>query len=73
MSKKKDYAIEVYGAPATTWLAACGDEDEEGDKPNLTTDPELADRHVKFNDARHACKVAASRYPTHSFRVGLIE
>lgn len=72
MPAKKDYLIEVYGKPQRTWLAAESDEDEtERGTPPVTTDQDLAVPFEKFNDARNACKAAAKRFPTHSFRVGV--
>lgn len=72
-TSKKDYAIEVYGPPIKTWLATLGDEDQEGDTPPITTDPEFAESYEVFSEARKACRAAVKRYPSMAFKVGILD
>lgn len=71
MQSRKDYGIQVYGPPTTTWYAGLCDELAQSDL-NLTTDPEMACRYDKFSDARAACKEVAKLHPSHAFRVAPI-
>lgn len=71
MKAKQDYVVEVY-APQPTFLTLATDEDDETAVPPMTTDPEIALRFEAFKDARGAVREAAARYPSNSFKVGVL-
>lgn len=66
----KDYVVEI-SAPTPTYLGMGSDEDDSTTLPR-TTDPDIALRFEKMQDANAACKQAAKSFPVNSFRVNVL-
>lgn len=68
--ESKDYVIEV-SSPSPTYLGQVGDEDDPSVLPR-TTDPALALRFARMQDANKELRRVVGAFPLNAFRVNVL-
>lgn len=70
MAQKKDYVIQTSASPET-WIAVRIDDTQQD--PPRTTDPVMAQRFVKYQEASTAAKAMGAQFPSLTFAVAVLD